>query len=73
MVSTDHGYVPSRGLAKRLKNHGTFNDKQHCKDIGMPDDSEALITPVSPFGQRVRFRIHEFDDLIDSSCVTLEQ
>jgi len=72
MVASDQGYAPARGLGQRLKNHATFNDKAFCKEIGLADDSEVSITPESPFGQRIRFRVHEFDNLIDSSCVTLE-
>ena len=73
MIATDQGYVPARGLGQRLKDHATFNDIAYCKEIGINDDSEVLITPVSPFGYRIRFRVVEFDHLIDSSCVTLEQ
>lgn len=33
---------------------------------------DTLITPVTPFGSRVMFRVLEFDELVDSSSVTLE-
>ena len=30
-----------------------------------------MITPVGPFGSRIRFKVHEFETLIDSSCVDI--
>ena len=69
MVHTENGYQPSQGLANRLKEYGTFYDREFCKKMGTDDDT--LITPLSPFGSRIRFKVHEFDNLIDSSCVDI--
>ncbi len=35
-------------------------------------EDDVLITPVSPFDTRIRFKVLEFENLIDSSCVDLE-
>ena len=69
MVNTEHGYQPISGLASRLKNFQTFYDKEVSEREGC--DEQTLITPISPFGNRIRFKVHEFDNLIDSSCVDL--
>ena len=70
MVDTDHGYQPVKGLAERLKANRTFYDRevsQHHKC-----GTNTLITPMSPFKTRIRFTVHEFEHLIDSSCVDLQ-
>ena len=35
-------------------------------------DMDTLITPMSPFNTRIRFKVHEFETLLDSSCVDLQ-
>lgn len=70
MVNTPNGYQPVPGLAQRLKESNTFYDKEVSEE--MKAGENTLITPLSPFNTRVRFTVHEFDRLIDSSCVTLE-
>ena len=35
-------------------------------------EDDVLVTPVSPFDTRIRFKVLEFENLIDSSCVDLE-
>ena len=35
-------------------------------------DEDTLITPVSPFKNRVKFTVLEYDNLIDSSCINLD-
>ena len=72
MVQSEQGYVPAKGLADRLRVIKTFNDLEFRRKRGIPDSDEVLITPISPFNSRIRFRVTEFDELIDSSCVTLE-
>ena len=69
MVNTEHGYQPEAGLAARLMESATFYDKKVSEREGC--DENTLITPVSPFGSRIRFKVHEFENLIDSSCVDL--
>ena len=70
MVETKNGYAPIRGLASRLKNYTTFYDKEKSLSEGVGEDT--LITPLSHFKTRIKFRILEFEKLIDSSCITLE-
>ena len=70
MVNTDQGYQPASGLANRLKSYKTFYDREVSEREGC--DEHTLITPISPFDSRIRFKVHEFDNLIDSSCVDLQ-
>ena len=69
MTNTDQGYQPASGLAGRLKAYKTFYDREVSEREEC--DEHTLITPMSPFNSRIRFRVHEFDHLIDSSCVDL--
>ena len=69
MVNTPNGYEPSPGLAGRLKAYKTFYDKELSEREQC--DEDTLITPMSPFNSRIRFRVHEFETLLDSSCVDL--
>jgi len=71
MVQTDKGYQPEKGLAKRLKRNRTFYDAEYIKSHEVELDEDVLITPESPFDSRIRFRVQEFDNLIDSSCIDL--
>lgn len=78
MVSTDHGFEPQKGLVHRLKNLDCFNDKAYREEYAKSDKhneelcDDTLITPLTPFGSRVLFRVLEFEELVDSSCVNLE-
>ena len=69
MVNTPNGYEPAAGLAGRLKAYKTFYDRELSEREQC--DEHTLITPMSPFNSRIRFRVHEFETLIDSSCVDL--
>jgi len=70
MVQTDNGYAPMKGLANRLKQSHEFYDSEFAKSINLPD--EWLVTPVTPLQQRIRFKVLEFDNLIDSSNIRIE-
>ena len=70
MVETKNGYAPIRGLASRLKNYTTFYDREKSVSEGVGEDT--LITPLSHFKTRIKFTILEFENLIDSSCITLD-
>ena len=70
MVQTDNGYAPMKGLANRLKQSHEFYDSEFAKSINLPD--EWLVTPVTPLQQRIRFKVLEFDTLIDSSNIRIE-
>ena len=69
MVQTPDGYIPAKGLANRLKAFKTFYDEEESKRLGVDDDT--LVTPKTAYKTRIRFRVLEFDDLIDSSNIDL--
>jgi lysophospholipase len=71
MVQSENGYVSSKGLANRLKRYDQFYDIEKAKELGLKEDT--LITPVTPYGKRIRFRVLEFEKLIDSSNITVAQ
>lgn len=71
MVQSENGYVSSKGLANRLKRYDQFYDVEKAKELGLKEDT--LITPVTPYGKRIRFRVLEFEKLIDSSNITVAQ
>ena len=63
MQDTPRGYAPAPGfLGERLAAMPTFHDRT------MP----PLTTPVSRHGRRVRYDIREYDPLLDSSNMGLE-
>lgn len=70
MTQTANGYAPMKGLANRLKQRHEFYDKQFAESISLPDD--WLVTPITPLQQRIRFKVLEFDNLIDSSNIRIE-
>lgn len=67
MINTDSGYVAAPGLAERLKKNEIFYDKEHADQMGL--DTSWLVTPETPFGKRIRFRVLEYETLIDSSNI----
>ena len=70
MVQTANGYAPMKGLANRLKQSHEFYDKEFANSINL--SSEWLVTPVTPLKQRIRFQVLEYDNLIDSSNIRVE-
>ena len=63
MKDSPRGYVPEPGfLGERLAAMPLFHDRT------MP----ALTTPVSRYGRRVRYDILEYDPLLDSSNMGME-
>jgi lysophospholipase len=70
MVQSENGYVPCFGLADRLKKYDKFYDGEKATELGLPSDT--LITPVTPYKKRIRFKVIEFEKLIDSSNITVE-
>ncbi len=67
MVNTENGYVAAPGLAERLKTNQIFYDRAHAEEMNL--DSSWLVTPMTPFGKRIRFRVLEYETLIDSSNI----
>ena len=70
MVNTDDGYMPVLGLHERLKESKVFYDEDFCKENQI--DDEWLVTPMTPYKSRIRYKVLEFETLIDSSNVTLQ-
>lgn len=70
MVQTENGYQPAKQLAQRLKSYKTFYDPEEAERLGIDDDT--LVTPPTTYGHRIRFKVFEFDNLIDSSNIELD-
>jgi hypothetical protein len=70
MVHTEHGYMTEKGLHNRLKKIHMFYDKEKAKQLNL--DERTLVTPITPYKNAIRFSCLEFDTLIDSSNITLE-
>ena len=70
MVQTKDGYQPAKNLAQRLKAYKTFYDAEECKKLGV--DEETLVTPPTAYHNRIRFKVFEFDNLIDSSNIEID-
>jgi hypothetical protein len=47
-----------------------FYDEDKAQELGL--DAETLITPVTPYKKRIRFRVFEMENLIDSSNIRVE-
>ena len=63
--------MPAKELASRLKAYKTFYDAEEAKRLGIDDDT--LVTPPTAYKNRIRFKVYEFEDLIDSSNIEVEQ
>lgn len=70
MVRSENGYVSAKGLANRLKAYEQFYDSKKARDLNLPDDT--LITPVTAYGKRIRFKVLEMETLVDSSNLTVD-
>lgn len=70
MVKTPKGYASQRGLIARLKKYICFHDNEFIKDEELPENT--LITPETPYHKRIYYTILEFENLIDSSNMRLE-
>ena len=70
MVDAENGYVTAKGLADRLRKNLVFYDKEFCEANNV--DKEWLVTPPTPFRRRIRFKVLEYDTLIDSSNIKIE-
>lgn len=72
MVHSQHGYVAARGLAGRLKKNVTLHDEEYASRRRSAAGDDWLVTPVSSFGKHIRYRVLEFEHLIDSSNIKIE-
>lgn len=63
MKDSPRGYVPAPGLlGEQLAAMPQFHDRS----------KPALTTPLSRYGRRVHYQIHEYDQLLDSSNMGIE-
>jgi 60kDa lysophospholipase len=71
MVNTEQGYVSQKGIIKRLKKFTNLYDKEYSLKQNI--DKNECITPMTPFGNRIFYRVEEFEELLDSSNLTLKE
>ena len=64
MINTEEGYKPQRDLIKRLHQNRHFYDKKYTQENYVEGTS---VTPETWHKQRLRYHLHEYDNLIDSS------
>ena len=70
MVQTEMGYMTAKNLAQRLRKVPCFNDQEKARELNL--DKDTLITPMTPYQDQVRFKVFEFEKLIDSSNIKVE-
>ena len=70
MVHTENGYVAQKGFINRLKVYRNLYDKEFSDKQGIAENE--AITPETCFGTRVRYKLVEFDELLDSSNLTMK-
>lgn len=70
MVKTPKGYAVQKGLIHRLKKYICFHDDEYQSPEPLPPDT--LVTPETPYHKRIQYTILEFDNLIDSSNMRLD-
>lgn len=71
MVHTDKGYRSQKGFVNRLKVYSNLYDRDYSDKLGDLEDNEC-VTPVTPFDKRMFYKVVEFDELLDSSNLTLK-
>lgn len=76
MQKSVDGFIPARGfLEAGLEPRPSFNDGSNpdpldvVMDNGTKESHRTLRTPVSKYGRSVRYCIHEFETLLDSSSI----
>lgn len=67
-VMTPKGYKCLHGLVDRLRKYAYICDKEELARLQLPEDT--LITPVTPYGSRIQYRVLELPELLDSSEIT---
>ena len=70
MVHTNRGYIAQKGFVNRIKVYSNLHDRLYAESANLGDDE--CITPVTPFDKRIYYRVIEFDELLDSSNLTLK-
>jgi lysophospholipase len=70
MVHTPNGYKSQKGFVKRLKVYSNLYDREFSEEMGCEGDE--CITPITPFDKRIFYKVVEFDELLDSSNLTIK-
>ena len=70
MVHTPKGYASQKGIIERLKVYSNLHDKAYAKTLGL--NSDEGITPLTPFKKSIYYKVEEFEQLIDSSNLTIK-
>ena len=70
MEKTPKGYMAKKGLVERLKKYICFNDEEKGKELNL--DKDTLVTPETPYNKRIKFTVYEFEELLDSSNITIQ-
>jgi lysophospholipase len=64
------GYMVAKDMHERLRKIHCFHD--HKKAETMDLDERTLITPPTPYKNRIKFKVFELENLIDSSNITIQ-
>lgn len=70
MVQSEFGYVAASGLASRLRENVTLHDKKYAEQHPLESD-DWCVTPLTAFKKHIRYKIMEFENLIDSSNISI--
>jgi hypothetical protein len=68
-VQTPNGYTPAKGIINRLRLYRSLYDEDFTKEYAQHDDEN--ITPVTPFNKRILYKVLEFEEFLDSSCMDI--
>ena len=71
MVHSDVGYVAAPGLAGRLRENVTLHDKKYAEMHPLESD-DWCVTPLTAFKKHIRYQIMEYEHLIDSSNISIQ-
>lgn len=77
MRPSEDGFVPARGfLDAGMAPRPSFNDNSNpgtvdvvVDDKGTVTETKSLRTPISRYGRQIRYCVHEFETLLDSSSI----
>lgn len=70
MVHTPQGYMAAPGIIKRFQTYNNLHDIEFAQSMGLQPDE--CITPITPFQKRIFYKVIEFEDLLDSSNIRIE-
>ena len=62
--------MTAKNMHQRLKKIHCFYDENKAKELNLEEN--VLVTPVTPYKNRVQFKVFEFEELIDSSNIQIQ-